>query len=181
MSVRKVLAYFVIGGIAGTLLDRIHTYFGVLAYAHPFVCGEAWWVPLIMGTASVALVVGYKMWCAIFGEERGGGTDRDVIIASVWFAAVYLASGLAKDDPIALTIAFTATFLARALDTPASRAMWAHAATAAVVGTLVEFGLTHIGAFRYLHPNAAGLPYWIGALYLHAGLLGRAVERRFGG
>ncbi len=176
MNLRRLALCFAVGAFVGTALDRIHTFTGVLRYAGPTAWGEAWWIPLVMGAAAIGLVGTHAVLRKAF-HEVADGSAHEVAVASAWFACVYLASGMAKDNPRALTLLFVATFMARALRTPTSRAMWAHALVACVAGVLAEIALTRAGAMTFLHPNVAGVPFWIGGIYLHAALLGRAIDR----
>jgi hypothetical protein len=166
------------GAIVGTLGDRVHTYYGVLVYPHPLAWGEAWWVPLIMAGAGVALMLAPGGIRRRLGEPAGGST-LEVVTATLWFAAAYLASGLWKGWPIVLTVVFAATFLARALRW-SGRARWWLAAGAAVGGPLTERLLVAGGLFHYVVPAPLlGVPLWLPALYLHAAGVGRALDRRW--
>ena len=176
---RRLGVLFLVGAVVGTLGDRVHTFSRVLDYKHPFLFGEAWWVPLLMGAAGILLPVGHAFLRKRFAEPADG-TTRDVIIAGVWFAAAYVASGLFMDYPGALAILFSASFIARALSSPPSRTLWLFALCTGLGGTLWEMGLSGTGAFTYLRPGPIGrVPLWLPGLYVQLALLVRAIDRRW--
>src|SRR4051812_7631186 len=51
---------FLAGGIGGALCDQIHVQAGVLAYAHPFVLDQAWWVAPQFGVAMLVVLAGAR-------------------------------------------------------------------------------------------------------------------------
>jgi hypothetical protein len=177
VNVPRIALVALISAVVGTLLDRIQTYFGVLEYARPCFCGEACLVPLIMAGAGIAMVVTPSLFRMLFGQAPDG-TLVAVVIGSVDLVAAYIASGLFQGFPVALTVGY-AVFAVFRLSRDPRPARVATAVTALVVGMLAELGLTQIGFFTYLHPNILGMPYWIGALYVFAGLVGFAVDNRW--
>jgi hypothetical protein len=179
MNGSRFVTAFVLGAIVGTLGDRVHTFKGVLGYPHAFAFGEAAWVPLLMGGAGIAMVSGYGLVHRVVGSNDERASMANVLSAFVWFAAAYAASGFFHQYPIALTLAFVAAFVARALREPVSRAAWVYALVTALVGTLFEAGLSATGAFRYYTPDVIGVPMWLPGLYLHASLLARALALRW--
>lgn len=175
MNPRRVALLFAVGAGFGTVLDRIQTFSGVARHANAVFWGEPWWIPLAAGAATVGMIESHAVLRRAL-HEATDGTAREVVAASAWLLALCLVSAVARDNPRALTLLFVATFVARALRTPSSRAMWLHAMLTCGVGLVAASALTRGGAITYLHPNVAGGPYWLGGFSLHAALLGRAVD-----
>lgn len=152
---RLVLVALASAGL-GTLLDRIHSFFGVLRYARPCFSGESCWVPLIMAGAGVALVVTHALFRLAFAQPARGSV-RAVIASGVLFALAYVASGVFQAWPRALLLSYAVVALIRVAQHPLP-ARAATVLTAMVVGSGAELVLTHFSLFEYLHPDAFGVP-----------------------
>jgi hypothetical protein len=177
VNARRLGAIALASAVTGTLLDRVQTFSGVLAYAKPDLWGESYFVPPIMAGAGVAMAVAPALFRKRFKQDPVGATGA-VGWAAGDFTAAYVASGLLVASPIALLVGYTVLATFRLLrDRRPARV--ATALTAMVLGVLGEYGLTQVGFFSYLHPNIAGMPYSIGGLYVFAGLVGSAVENRW--
>lgn len=177
LSLRRLGVIAVVSALVGTLLDRIHTFFGVLKFSHPCFCEESCLVPFIMMGAGVALVLTHGLYRTAF-RQSSVGTLRALVLDSVLFVTAYLASGIFKDYPLTLLVGYTFVAAIRVVQDPRAATV-ATVLTAMGVGTLAELFLTHVEFFVYLHPNICGLPYWIGGLYWFAGFAGAAVENRW--
>lgn len=163
-----------VSAVVGTLLDRIHTSFDVLRYAHPCFFGESCWTPLVMAGAGVALVLTHGTYRRRFGQAATGSL-REVVVTGTGFGAAYLASGLFQASPLGLLVGYSVVAIPWVvLDGRPARG--ATVVTAMVVGVVAELCLTRAGFFEYVHPDALGVTYWIGGLYWFAGLAGAAVE-----
>lgn len=168
----RLVRCFLLGAVLGTLLDGIHAYGDVLAYPDPAFGRWAWFVPLEFG------LLGVGAGLAVPPLERlltGGATPNWSLgqrIAEVsLFALLYLATALV--DPggtVALTVALGVLAVGRLLvaRTPGD---WAYVLGAALLGPAVEATMTALGAFDYLEPDFAGIPYWLPALWANAGFL----------
>jgi hypothetical protein len=176
-SLRRAPALFATGAIVGTLGDRIHTYFGVVRYPRTLLWGEAWWVPLLMGSAALLFVESHALLGAALGERRPAPDRLRLARAGLAFAAAYLASGVFREHPAALTLAFAGGFVALALAHGArSPALWAHGIATGLFGIVFETGLSATGAFQHTSVDVLLVPMWLGALYLHAALFAREID-----
>jgi hypothetical protein len=186
----RLLALAAEGAIVCTLGDQLHVRFGVIEYTHPFLAGQAFWVPLVFFGAVTAMLIAYPI---LFGATRralawpqahariGQGTARAALVE---FFCAYALTAIASAWPLAVLATLTGGFALRlwldwrAADDPGRRALVAalpFVAAAIVVGPLFEALLVALGAFRYLHPHVLGLALWLPALYLWAAWAGRAM------
>lgn len=186
----RLLVLALEGAIVCTLGDQLHVRFHVIAYPHPFLAGQAWWVPLLFFAAVLAMLIGYPVtframrralaWPAAHvtmspGQARG---------AIVEFFAAYAVTAVGAQWPLAVLGALTVGFGLRlwldwrAADAPARRALVAalpFVAAAIVVGPLFEAMLIALGGFHYVEPHILGISMWLPALYLWAAWAGRAM------
>ena len=169
---------FVFGAVAGTALDHLHVWGGVLAYPHAAFWGEAAWVPPLFGGAAVALVTSWRL--AFRGAEARRPGVRPVLVHLALFAAAYAASVALQRLPLlALALMVFAWFPFEARLGP--RAI-AYALLSAGTGCLVESALSWANLFHYRAPGQMGflpVPLWLPGLYLHASLATRAVDMAF--
>ena len=177
LNVPRLACVALASAVIGTLLDKIHTAFDVLRYAHPCFGKQSCLVPVIMGGAGAAVVLTSALYRVLL-RRPAVGTTAAVVISGVAFAGAYLASGLLQEWPLGLLGAYVLVLSVTLVARPRLERT-ALVATAIVVGTTAELVLTQCGFFTYPHPNLFGLPYWIGGLYGFAGLTGMAVEERW--
>ena len=136
----------------------------------------AWWGPIVAGAGFAAMAFAYDRVRTVIGVEVPT-QRRERMFAALWFVAIVALTALAGGNPIALSIAGVATFVARAASEPADRARWV-ASLIALIGGLAVVGLmVRVGAIRFVHPNALGMPRWIDAVILHGALWARAEAR----
>jgi hypothetical protein len=175
-SFARLAACFAIGAVLGTSLDAIHVYGDVLVY-HGATLGDiGWWVPPQFGLVGVAggLAIPVVERAAGPDEPPRWGVDR-VVGELMLFAALYLLTTLpSPDDAGFLTAGLFALAGARLALAPVE-GDWAYALAAAVLGPLGEILISATGVFDYLHPDVAGIPYWLPALWANGGLLLRRV------
>src|SRR5438093_9480413 len=95
-TARRLAIMFVLGGIFGALCDQLHTQLGVLYYRAPVLFGQAWWVPLLFGAATISIFLGASAIVRRTGRE-GPPESRDFVIASLWFFGAYVASCFSFD------------------------------------------------------------------------------------
>jgi hypothetical protein len=176
-TLRRSGLFFAVGSLIGTLFDRIHVATGVLQYPRPVLAGQGWWVPFLMGGAGVALVSGRMPLLRRLGDRRNDPSEG-LVVSIVWFGAAYLASGLFQSNPLTLASALSMAFVVRAAVYKLPAREWLLAVATGVTGTLFEAVLCALGSFSYVHPDALRVPAWLPALYLHAALLARAIDRR---
>jgi hypothetical protein len=166
----RALVAFVVGGIAGALLDQIHVRYQVLRYPDPWLFGQAWWVAPLFGLATLTIVSAADWWIA---RRPDAGRDEGVLEAASMFVAAYWASGQWHQHPIGLSIAYAVVMPLRT--TRASTL--AFAGLLGLGGMLWEIGLTRTGAFRYNFPDVLGVPLWLPGLYMHGAALALAIAR----
>jgi hypothetical protein len=158
--------------VVGTLLDGIHLLGDVLTYETQAFGAWAWFVPLEFGLA--ALLAGL----AIPAIERAVGPSpplRPTIALRVaelmLFATAYGATALWDGAGAPwLTLGLTALVGVRLWLAPVA-GDWAYATAAALLGPLAEIAISATGAFDYAHPDFAGIPMWLPALWANGGLL----------
>ena len=179
-----VAILFFVGALVGTAGDQIHVQFHVLDYAHPYLLGQAFWVPLLFGCAGLVMVHSHRIVRP--RSPTDGPRATTLIVPFLLFAAAYFATGIFKDSPRALTAALSLAWLLRVAIAPSVEKVFSGIAFA-VCGSLFEAALSSTGAFRYLVPNGIGgngesgalggigVPVWLPALYLHVSLLTRSI------
>jgi hypothetical protein len=168
----RLVRCFVLGAVLGTLLDGIHAYGDVLAYPDPAFGRWAWFVPLEFGL----LGVGAGLVVPHLEELLTDGTPPHWSLAQrmsevLLFAGLYLATALIEPGgAVALAVALGALAAIRLILSP-TRGDWAYVLGAAVLGPATEAIISALGAFDYLEPDFAGIPYWLPALWANAGFL----------
>jgi hypothetical protein len=170
--VARLAACFAIGAVAGTLLDGLHLLGDVLSYEHEAFGEWAWFVPVEFGLAGLAAGLAIPL------IERAVGPDAPPRFSTagrvgegILFAALYGATALFDGDGAPwLLVGLTLLLLVRLW-------LWsvpgdsAYAAIAAVAGPAAEIAISATGAFDYAHPDFAGIPMWLPALWANGGLL----------
>jgi hypothetical protein len=172
------LLLFLGGAIAGTLLDHLHVWGGVLGYPHVAFWGEALWVPPLFGAAAVAMVGSWRL--TFRGAEARWRNGWPALFYFALFVAAYATSVALQRLPVAALALMVAVWLPFALRL-GPRAIW-YGVLAAAVGCLVESSLSWANLFHYYAPGQMGflpVPLWLPGLYLHASLATRAVDMAF--
>jgi hypothetical protein len=171
--IRRLALAIAAGAIACSLCDHLHVAFGVLAYAHPDVWGQAYWVPLLFAGSTAAVIAGAFFTRAVF--DRGspapgaGPVSISTAGAACLFVAAYVMTAIAHAYPDLTLWVLAGAWVARvAWRTP--RWLIVSSLSVAVAGPCVEATLSGIGLFAYAQPDLLGFPRWLPALYLHAGL-----------
>lgn len=185
----KLLIIFVLGGIFGAAGDYSHVASQTDGYLNPLFplpTGQPFWVPFLFGSASLSIALSHLSADQLLGpKNRVRPSISFSILGVLIFLALYAASGF-----LPLTTGGLKDVL---LWSCALLFWWAADRTwqglfmslgTAVVGTLVEIGLTQIGAFFYFPSvsNFFGVPSWLPALYITAsvsvGNLARFILKR---
>ena len=176
--IHPLAACFVLGAVLGTLLDGIHVYGDVESYDNAAFGRWAWFVPLEFGLAGVAAGLAIPLI-----ERAAGPTVPPHFSAArrvaevVLFTAAYAATALLDGDgAVWLAVGLSALVAVRLLADPL-RGDWAYALAGAVLGPAAEIAILQTGAFEYAHPDVAGIPIWLPALWANGGLL---IRRIFG-
>jgi hypothetical protein len=152
------LVVYVAGAVGGALCDQIHVQSGVLAYPHPAIADQAWWF----------------VAARLAARDHDAPSPSRVALDAGWFLAIYAASGIWHEHPVALTIAFVATW---ALRRPDRRRAVLFSLALAVGGVVYEGTLAATGAFHYRHADLYHVPMWLAGIYLHGALLALSVGR----
>jgi hypothetical protein len=168
----RLAACFAIGAVAGTLLDGLHLLGDVLSYEHEAFGDWAWFVPLEFGLA------GLGAGLAIPLIERAAGPPVPVrfgkaarVREAILFTALYGATALWDGDGAPYLLAGLTLLVVVRLTVAPVPGDWAYAGIAAVLGPLGEIAISATGAFDYAHPDFAGIPMWLPALWANGGLL----------
>ncbi|MFO1462608.1 MAG: hypothetical protein U1F66_02450 [bacterium] len=184
---KAAVLLFLVGAIFGPVGDSFHVVSGTTDYPQNifqlYFWRLPWWVPLIFGTATVAIGLSHPQmdrWLGAPRDRPGSRGIAAVIFGVAAFLGIYAMTAfvpLASGGPLDLLIAGSAILVWGLLDRTWQGALLA--AMTAVVGTLVEITLVHIGAFWYNPPKNLlfGVGSWLPWLYVSAsvavGNLGR--------
>jgi hypothetical protein len=187
---KQVLVLFVTGFFLGPIGDFAHVKTQTTTYPSDYglyFFGLPFWVPFLFGTAAVAVGVSHPAFDKILGPNilrPGAKTLGRVIGGLALFLGSYCLSGLlppAKAMHNDLMLALIALGTWAILD-------WTWQGIilgilTAVVGSLTEIILVHLGFFSYLPPknNLWGVASWLPWLYFTAsvsvGNLGRYLSK----
>ncbi len=160
-----------VGAVVCTVCDHLHVVYGVLAYAHPDVWQQAWWVALLFAGSTLAVLVGSVITKAALGR---GVPDPPldagrIVFASAAFVGAYAFTAVAHGAPNLVLGVLLVFWVARvARGTP--RWLLVYSVFVGLLGPAVEATLSSLGLFAYLEPDLLGTPRWLPGLYLHAGL-----------
>ena len=175
---RAILWLFLLGATFGTALDAFHVYSFVEQYTRPAFFGVAWWVPLLFGSAAVAIGYSHPLVDPIIHNLRRPRRLITSIAELSWLLLAYLiaASPISSLAKTALLILIYFNFW---LLTGRGWQNLLLSLVTAITGTLVEMTLVAAGAFSYLQPDILGVPYWLPFMYACASLavgdLGRSI------
>ena len=169
LKAQPVLLLFLLGATLGSALDAFHASSGVEHYPTPILFGLAWWVPLLFGSAAVAIGYSHPLVDPLLHHRRPPRPIWVNLGELTWLVLAYLVSAsfldsLAKVGLIAI-LYFNFWLL--------SGAGWQNlvlSLVTAITGTLIEMILVTAGAFSYLRPDFIGVPYWLPCIYACASL-----------
>jgi hypothetical protein len=164
------------GAVVCSFCDHLHVAYGVLSYPHPDAFDQAWWVPLLFGAASLAAVLGARPIRALFGAPVGEiPSARQIVADGIAFVSAYAFTSFGHERPDAVTFVLVAWWLTRVVR---GREPWAiaYSLVVAVAGPAFEAGYSSLGFFAYRTPDFVGIPRWLPAVYLHAGLLAATLD-----
>lgn len=164
-----ILWLFLLGAIVGTALDAYHVHSHIERYPVPVLFGVAWWVPLLFGTAVVAIGCTHPLVDPLLGQRR---QPRRLLLSMgelFWLILAYLVSATVLNSfaKVGLLVVIYLNFWVL------TGRGWQNlllSIVTAITGTLVEMTLVAAGSFSYLHPDLIGVPYWLPFLYACASL-----------
>lgn len=170
---------FLLGLVAGPLLDQIHVQSGALTYEHPWRFDQAWWV----GPQFALAFAGLAAFAVAVQHHFGSTVPEPVPYTSValqlaWFVAAYAVTGMLWREPELLAVVLIAALGMRLVsvrpDVPTVRTI----VILALVGTAYEATLSSIpGTFGYTDPEWVPVPIWLPLLYAHGAPLLRSFMR----
>lgn len=163
---------FLLGGVGGAALDRIHVRHGVLSYATPDT--QPWWVAPQFGVATIGMLRGARMFADDDPDSSSG-----LLIGAAWFASSYAASGaLDRRHARALAVALALCAAARIARREDRRRVLPFALLLTAAGTAYEHVLAGTDAFSYTRPELGNVPAWLPGLYLQGAPLAIDLARR---
>lgn len=174
-----------LGALVATLCDANHVYTQTLSYPAPMFAGQAGWVfPmfflvfLVMGVTSVWLVKRCQPVMSVVVSQTNGSAHA-MVETLLAFVLVYLLSGFGNESPYLLALIFYGTFFIRLVVTYDRSWALVLALMLGIGGMLGEGLLSILGEVTYSHVDVFGVPYWLGALYMHGALALRECVRFF--
>lgn len=167
------------------MFDAVHVHTQTLSYPRPFLFGQAAFVfPGFFGAfATMAFVyatLATRLPPSIpraFSTSPAGSSELIESLTS--FALAYILSGYGNREPLHLALILYATAALRLAVAPDRAFMAIIALLLAVAGTLTEGAMTAFGLVRYREPEIFGVPFWLGALYMHGAFSLREAMRFF--
>jgi hypothetical protein len=159
-----------LGATLGAALDGIHTHTGTTAYPTPWVLRMAWWVPPLFAGAGVAIGLGRPIARRVVGATPAAPSGARVALAMGLFVLAYALSGVLPLSTAGIAAVLLALFAVLWWTCDRTALALGLAVATAIGGVLVETTLVAQGAFYHLRPDVAGVPVWLPALYLSAGV-----------
>lgn len=175
---RVILWLFLLGALLGTILDALQVYAGIEHYAAPIWFGQAWWVPLLFGSAAMAIGYSHSQVDHLLAHRPMPHSLLASTGELTWLVLAYLITlipiySLAKVGLLLLVYLNFWLLAGRS---------WQNlllSFVTAITGTLIEMILIAAGAFSYAHADMLGVPFWLPCLYAIASLavgdLGRSL------
>ncbi len=164
----------------GSLLDGFHTHSGATMYPHPVFCMMAWWVPLLFGSAGVAVGESHVLLDRALKVAYPTISRGRLALGFAGFVLAYFLSGYLPASNLVRTVVLLA--IAAGLWCLLDRKLHGIllALGTALGGFVVEVVLSRGGYFAHLRPDFMGIPMWLPALYMSAsfsiGQVGRALH-----
>src|SRR5437588_12706585 len=93
-----ILWLFLLGATLGTALDSLHVHSGVERYPLPVLFGLAWWVPLLFGSAAVAIGYSHPLVDPLLHNRRPPRRIWVSLAALTWLVLAYLVSSSFLDS-----------------------------------------------------------------------------------
>jgi hypothetical protein len=173
-----ILWLFLLGATIGSCLDAFHVHNGVERYPVPVLFGLAWWVPLLLGAATIAIGTSHTLINPLLGNMGRPYGLLTGLSGLAWLLLAYLVSASVLTSPTKTGL-LGIIYLNFWLLTERNWQNLLLSVVTAITGTLIEMMLVTAGAFSYLHPDFIGVPYWLPCMYACASLalgnLGRSL------
>lgn len=182
-TIKFILGLFILGIVCGTLLDAFQVANQVERYPVPAFLGVAWWVPLLFGTASLAIGLSHPLVDPLLRHHRSPSLLNSIAELG-WLILAYLIS-VGALDPFTKAGLLLLIYLNFWMLSGRAWQNLVLSIVTAITGTLIEMILVALGAFEYLHPNWLGVPAWLPLIYAYASLavgdMGRSLLHASGG
>lgn len=171
-------------------LDALHVVTGAITYRSPDLGLQAFWaVPLFMG-AGLGMGFGHRFiatpltrrFCGHPADGMPRSTSWGAAAGLVALVTVYAASGPLRAHPeaaLALFIAMWAAIVWR-VHPDARATLLVHSLSTAIIGPLVEIGISSTGAFSHASHELFGVALWLPGIYLNAAAASHLLDRRLG-
>jgi hypothetical protein len=167
----RAIATVVVLAAICTALDRLHMLSGTLSYAEG---GQPWWVLLEFSAAcGLTLAMVGPVRRALRGRGLGPGQLRTAWVDLAAFVVVYASTSFLRGSSVAIAAVLAGWWASRVIDRPRWVALFS--VGVGLGGVAVEASLIAAGVFQYTSPDWLGVPYWLGCIYLHAGLFATAL------
>ncbi|WP_052888290.1 hypothetical protein [Thermogemmatispora carboxidivorans] len=181
---RAAVLLFLLGATGGSALDAFYVHQGVKRYSIAVVTGSSlfglpWWVPLLAGSAAVAIGLSHPLLDPLLIHSRTVRRLSTSIAALGWLCLAYLLGAIPL-APLARFGLLGLLYLNFWLLAGRSWQNLIFSAVVAITGTLIEMILVNAGIFSFpQNADLLGVPVWLPWLYASASLalgdLGRAL------
>ncbi|RAQ95465.1 hypothetical protein [Thermogemmatispora tikiterensis] len=181
---RAAVLLFLLGATGGSALDAFYVHQGLKRYstavvAGPTLFGLPWWVPLLTGSAAVAIGLSHPLLDPLLAHLRTTRRLSTSIAALGWLCLAYLLGAIPL-APLARCGLLGLLYLNFWLLAGRSWQNLIFSAVVAITGTLIEMILVNAGIFSFpQNAELLGVPAWLPWLYAYASLalgdLGRAL------
>ena len=172
---RPLLILALFGGAVCTFGDYLHARFGVLHYFQPSLGIQAWWVPLLFFFATLSILGPIAPFRS---KERQTVSNRTLAASGAAFLLAYTSTSFFHASAGALLFFLIATWWARMIAVGSPR-MVALSLLLLVAGPAFEAFWSSLGMFSYDRPEIAGVPCWLGGIYLHIAPFALHLDERF--
>jgi hypothetical protein len=185
MPVAGLVRLSLVGATAATMFDAVHVHTQTLSYPRPFLFGQAAFVfpGFILAFASMAYAYAALVrWLPpSIPRELSTSPARgsELVEALTTFSLAYALSGYGNRDPMRLALVLYATAALRLALSPDRLFMIIVAVVLAIAGMAAEGTMSRFGLVAYRAPEIYGVPFWLGALYMHGAFALRAAMRLF--
>ncbi len=176
----RLLFWGLMGGLVAVPLDALHVVTGVLSYRDPVLGLQDWWVIPLFVSSGLLLGFSHRHIAVPLSAQQPAGVPlwaAGLGLCALVFA--YASSGVLQTWPVAALAVYVGVFVVAlvAVDRRARSSLLLHGIGAAIVGPLVEIGISSTGAFSYAHPDVAGVALWLPGIYLNAAVASHLMDR----
>ncbi|PIR20848.1 MAG: hypothetical protein COV45_04640 [Deltaproteobacteria bacterium CG11_big_fil_rev_8_21_14_0_20_47_16] len=167
---KRAIIMFVIGGIAGAISDGFHNISGILYYTDPWILNTAWWVPILFGSATLAVAYGHLYYDRVFHVSSKNLSWSEVVTGLIAFLMVYAASAFLSYSDFGKTIVLSILVFLMAWRWNRSWHAIPPLVITVIIGCTIESTLSYIGEFHYTYPDFLRIPMWLPLLYAAASI-----------